>query len=92
MSDTTATTVALARMVQPTSNPVDLKLTAWALRLARTEGCYEEALAEVRRRRDEWRTWLFLNQRKWQRQTRCPSKARHHDSISIRERYVRCGA
>lgn len=87
---TTATTVALARMVQPTNNPVDVKLVAWALRLARAEGCYEEALAEVVARRIEWRTWLTLTQRRWQRETRRPSKARHHDSIAIRERYVRC--
>jgi hypothetical protein len=33
--------------------------------------------------------WLTLTQRKWQRQTRRPSRARHHDSIAIREKYVR---
>lgn len=33
--------------------------------------------------------WVTLTQRKWQSKTRNPNKARHHDSISIREQYVR---
>lgn len=29
-------------------------------------------------------------QRHWQRMTRNPNKARHHDSIALREKYVTC--
>ena len=37
-----------------------------------------------------WLEWVTITQRKWQGKTRRPSKARHHDSIQIREKYVRC--
>lgn len=37
-----------------------------------------------------WLDYLTVTQRRWQRNTRNPNKARHHDSIAIRERYVRC--
>ena len=36
--------------------------------------------------------WLTVTQRKWQSRTRRPSRARHHDSIAIREQYVRATA
>lgn len=49
-----------------------------------------ELLPFVLERRRRWLTWLTLTQRDWQRETRRPSRARHHDSIEIRERYVRC--
>lgn len=87
---TTATAVAVDRMIGPTNSPVDLKLVAWALRIARSEDRYDAVLAEVKHRRAEWRAGQFRLQRRWQRETRRPSKARHHDSISIRDRYVRC--
>lgn len=50
-----------------------------------------ELLPFVLERRARWLEWLTLTQRKWQRETRRPARARHHDSIEIRERYVRCG-
>ena len=34
--------------------------------------------------------WQTITQREWQRQTKNPNKARHHDSIAIREKYVTC--
>jgi hypothetical protein len=40
--------------------------------------------------RASWLDYLSITQRRWQRETRRPSHARHHDSIDIRERYVRC--
>jgi hypothetical protein len=40
----------------------------------------------------DWLNWLTMTQRRWQRETRNPNKARHHDSIEIRERYVRAHA
>jgi hypothetical protein len=39
--------------------------------------------------RNQWRTWLTIKQREWQQKTRRQSRARHHDSVAIRERYVR---
>ena len=32
--------------------------------------------------------WQTINQRYWQQQTKNVNKARHHDSIAIREKYV----
>ena len=48
-----------------------------------------ELILEKRRR---WLDWLTVTQRKWQGETRRPSRARHHDSIAIREKYVRATA
>lgn len=39
-----------------------------------------------------WLDWQTVTQRRWQRETRRPGRARHHDSVAIRERWVRCGA
>jgi hypothetical protein len=44
----------------------------------------------IRRKRRLWLEYLIVTQRRWQRETRNPNKARHHDSIEMRERYVRC--
>lgn len=42
-------------------------------------------------RRAKYRTWVTIKQREWQTKvSKRPSKANHHDSIQIRERYVRC--
>ncbi len=49
-----------------------------------------EALRIVLDKRFSWLNWLTMSQRRWQRETRNPNKARHNDSISIREKYVRC--
>ncbi len=50
------------------------------------------AVARVLEARAAWRTYLTVSQRKWQGGTRRPSRARHHDSVSLREKYVRCGS
>jgi ribonuclease HI len=78
--------------VKATSNPLDLKSTALALRLAKQMGpeVYAEVLNAALVRRQEWRTWQVRAQRKWQTNTsRRPARGRHHDSWSIREKYVR---
>jgi len=49
-----------------------------------------EIRAEVKEARRDWLNYLTVTQRQWQLRTRRPSRARHHDSIEIRERYVRC--
>jgi hypothetical protein len=61
---------------------------AW--RDAQARGCQEMALEVWKRRRAERLEWFTVTQRKWQGNTRRPSRARHHDSVSIREKYVRC--
>lgn len=85
----TAAILMLAQNAGVTSSPSDLLSAAVALRVARAEGVYAEALAIIKARRADYRTWLYRTQRRWQRETRRPSRARHHDSVSIRERYVR---
>lgn len=39
--------------------------------------------------RAAWLDWLTVTQRQWQCRTRRPARARFHDSVSIREKYVR---
>lgn len=51
-----------------------------------------EIRGEVKAARREWLDSLTVRQRRWQRETRRPARARNHDSIAIRERYVRCGS
>lgn len=40
-------------------------------------------------KRNDWLARSFMVQRKWQRDTRNPDKAKHHDSIALRDKYVR---
>lgn len=75
-----------------TSSPVDLASAGMLLREARRLDCYEQMRAELLAGRKGWRIYLSNSQRRWQRETRRRSRARHHDSISIREQYVRCGS
>lgn len=60
------------------------------LRHAREHGYEDLFLAEWRSIRADRIAWVTNVQRRWQRETRRPSRARHHDSIAIREQYVRC--
>lgn len=71
-----------------TTYPVD---NARAVAIVRAFNGDPDAIAEVLRKRALYREWLTVTQRRWQRETRNPNKARHHDSISTREKYVRCG-
>ena len=49
-----------------------------------------EARPVAKAARRDWLNYVTVTQRNWQRRTRRPSRARHHDSIAIREKYVRC--
>ena len=77
-------------MVSGYRAPVEDMKTVMALRDARARG-YEDMIRALwcasRAARLEW---LTMTQRQWQRGTRRPSRARHHDSVAIREKYVRC--
>lgn len=74
--------------VGPTMAYMDCQKNVLILR-----GCPAEERAEVVRimveQRRVWRDWLTMTQRRWQKETRRPSRARHYDSIAIRESYVR---
>ncbi len=51
---------------------------------------YPDAITMVLEKRRLWKEWVTVTQREWQTKvSRRPSKAAHHDSIEIRERYVR---
>ena len=71
-------------------SPYESYRTARALRLAKAEGFYPEALEWAKCKREGWRRYVTVTQRQWQRQTHRPARARHHDSIALREKYVRC--
>jgi len=62
-----------------------------ALAYANTRGIpRNESLAIIIGKQFRWLDWLAVTQREWQSQTRNHNKARHHDSIALREKYVRC--
>jgi len=73
------------------SNKVDQALAVVLMRAAQTPEDKEYTAKLLIERRNRHRTWITVTQRKWQQHTRRPQRARHHDSVEIRERYVRCG-
>jgi hypothetical protein len=72
-----------------TSHPIDNRRNAMCIRLATLDGNRDEVMRLIMTMRRDRLIWLTLVQRKWQGKTRNPNKANHHDSISIREQYVR---
>ena len=78
-------------IARATRHPIDRQTQLAALAYARHRGL---DIAKVRRiildKRLAWLNWLTCTQRRWQQETRRASKARHHDSIEIREKHVRC--
>ena len=93
MNNPALTTAVIMRMTGPPPWRTDRHGTALALRLARQTDCYDEVLEAILTARKEWRTHVTLTQRKWQTNvSRRPQRGNHHDSWTIRERYVRCNA
>jgi hypothetical protein len=80
----------LDRLIPATLSPVDCQKCKAGLAYARAGGFEPEARAMILEKRLGWLTWWTITQRKWQSETRNQNKARHHDSISLREKYVRC--
>ena len=80
----------LRRMLQPTANPVDRQLQVASLHYARTRGLEAQWREMFLAARTEWLNTLTVWQRNWQCKTRRATRARFHDSVAIRERYVRC--
>lgn len=81
---------AMAQAIGKTYAPVDRLRNGVLLRGLEGEQkkAVQRLIMDAHRQHLIWRT---LVQRKWQTYTRRPSRARHHDSIQIRERWVRCG-
>ena len=73
-----------------TSHIVDRQNQLAAFYYAEKKGIEEECRTIFLDRRLGWLNWLTVTQRKWQSGTRNPNKAVHHDSIELREKYVRC--
>jgi hypothetical protein len=67
----------------------DMKVTM-ALRDARARGYEDMVRAIWCASRASRLDYLTMTQRQWQCNTRRESRARHHDSVAIREKYVRC--
>jgi hypothetical protein len=80
----------LDRIIPATHAPVDREKCKAGLAYARAIGFEPECRAMILEKRLAWLTWWTITQRKWQSHTRNPNKAMHHDSISLREKYVRC--
>jgi hypothetical protein len=81
---------ALHQIIGCTHKPIDCEKCKAALAYARgydIESIAQRIILDARR---DWLEWYTLNQRKWQRLTRNPNKAVHHDSVALREKYVRC--
>jgi hypothetical protein len=71
-------------------NPYSRYKTATALRIAKAEGWHAEALEYAKAKHRHRLNYDAMTQRHWQGRTRRQCRARHHDSIAIREKYVRC--
>lgn len=81
---------ALDRTMGCTEHLVDRVSQAAARVYAQSKGLEPLWRAVFLQKRLAWLDWHTTTQRQWQSKTRRPSRAKHHDSISIRERYVRC--
>jgi site-specific recombinase XerC len=88
MTDIERTTVE--RITGCTMNIIDRHKCLAAIYYAEKRGCKDEAIQIILSARQTWLEWIIKTQRKWQMETRNKNKARHHDSIEIREKYVRC--
>jgi len=90
MTEAEVAAIEYTAMNNCTTNPRDRAVQALLVRSARNEEELRFIIRTVMYHRSRWLTYLTTTQRKWQKETRNRNKARHHDSISIREKYVRC--
>lgn len=85
---------ALAKIINTcgTRNITDLETQAFMLRSTRGTEDFEWVRERIMEVRNEWLTWLTLQQRKWQTNvSRRPQRTKHHDSWAGRESVVRGG-
>lgn len=73
-----------------TSCLVDRHKQLAILSYAKKRNIESEARRMILAARFNWINWLTVSQRNWQCKTKNKNKAKHHDSISLREKYVRC--
>ena len=78
------------RMIGGTHHITDCHKCLAAIAYGEKQGIKQEAIRMVLDARYNWLNQLTLWQRKWQINTRNSNKAAHHDSVAIREKYVRC--
>lgn len=70
----------------------DRTYQAMMLRMARNEDERNIIMRAIMDAREVWRNWTTVTQRQWQSKiSRRPQRTRHHDSWSLREKYVRGG-
>ena len=92
MQSMTVAQIAIDRMIGSTANIIDRHKCLAALAYADKRGLRKDFVELYLEARLDWLNWLTKTQRKWQGETRNKNKARHNDSIAIREKYVRCNA
>ena len=78
----------MAWMLGKTRHISDDTRNVLMLRGARSDSERDLIRADIMAAHRDWLTYLTVTQRHWQGETRNPNKARHHDSITIREQYV----
>lgn len=83
--------LVLCNRVGKTHHFSDNMTNVLLIRGARSEAERYDIISCIMDAHESRLAWLTTTQRKWQSETRNPNKARHHDSIAIRERYVRIG-
>ena len=72
-----------------TNSPIDWQRNKAALAYGRAIGFEHETKRMIIDARAVWKVRQILTQRRWQQLTRRSSRAVHHDSIELREKYVR---
>ena len=82
--------VTIERIIGSTSNIIDRHKCLAALAYGEKRNCKQVAIDIILKARLDWLNWLTVTQRQWQNNTKNINKARHHDSIALREKYVRC--
>ena len=82
----------LYEIISGHNDEVSRRKTGLALREAKRKGAEVYALAVwiAKWKRSGNRQWLTVTQRQWQGKCRSEARAKHHDSVSTREKYVRC--
>lgn len=74
-----------------TRYPRDLAIQAMLIRSARSPEERRGVIRAILDARAEWLDWLTRTQRDWQTKvSHRPLRQRHHDSLAIREQYLRC--
>jgi len=80
----------VSRLIGSTNSIVERYRCLAAIYFGEKHGCKEEVIKMVLSAQLEWLNWITITQRRWQKETKNQNKARHHDSIALREKYVRC--